>query len=348
LNSHFNPQNAMPFETPAVLSGPSVHRKGAETVEVSTETYLALRKPARIKRRLSIALSSQSYLPRLDDLQSDWLAHVAVPAFKVFAQQRGKTPVESFCSIGTGSGLDVLAAVEILGAKRVGLTDLHEEVVATAADNVARNHLPSHPLVIEAGFGDLLAPLRPFKARYDLIYENLPNVRAPSAEEVAVDRKSAAYLAPRKEPLPELITNQMLDLHYLALWQAKEFLLPGGAVLSTLGARVPLEVFLSLGTLAGYVSSFLAYTWKVQADPEEMVRDHAQKQREGFGPFYFYRAEILEKTFASVDIATSGSNALEIERALVAERFDAIEAYEALKRGVKIGHAVAVLKSELK
>ena len=338
----------MPTQTHTDRSNPSAARTAFETVDVPTETYLALRKPARIKRRLSIALSSQSYVPRLADLQSDWVAHVAVPAFKLFGQQRGNVPVGSFCSIGTGSGLDVLSAVEILGAQRVGLTDLHEEVVATAADNIARNHLPSQPLVIEAGFGDLLEPLRPFNTRYDLIYENLPNVPLPSAAGIGADRKSSAYLAPRKEPLPELVTNQMLDLHYLALWQAKDFLLPGGVVLSTLGGRVPLRVFLSLGTLAGFFPSFLAYTWKVQADPKEMIRDHAQKQKEGFGPFYFYRAETLERTFASVDIAASGKDALEIERSLLPERFDAIKAYEALEKGERIGHTVAVLKSELK
>jgi methylase of polypeptide subunit release factors len=338
----------MPTQTHTARSNPSASHTAFAIIDVSTETYLALRKPARIKRRLSIALSRHSYIPRLADLQSDWVAHVAAPAFKLFRQQRGDVPVGSFCSIGTGSGLDVLSAVEILGAKRVGLTDLHEEVVATAADNIVRNHLPSHPLVIEAGYGDLLEPLRPFNTRYDLIYENLPNVPLRDAGEIAAERKSSAYLTPRKEKLPELVTNQMLDLHYLALWQAKDFLLPGGAVLSILGGRVPLHVFLSLGTLAGYFPSFLTYTWKVQADPKEMIRDHAQKQREGFGPFYFYCAEILERTFASVDIAASGRNALEIERSLLPERFDAISAYEALEKGERIGHTVAVLKSELK
>jgi hypothetical protein len=322
--------------------------KAFETITVPTETYLALRNPARINPRLSITLSSHSYYPRIDDLQSDWVAHVAAPAFKLYRRQNGDAPVGSFCSIGTGSGLDVLAAVEILGASRVGLTDVHADVVSTAADNVARNHLASHSLVIESGYGDLLEPLRTYKARYDVIYENLPNVPVSSASEIGTDRKSSTHLAPRKEKIPELIKQQMLDLHYLALLQAKDFLLPGGAVLSTLGGRVPLHVFLSLGTLAGYAPSFLTYTWKVQADPQEVVRDHARKQIEGFGPFYFYRAETLQKTFASVNINTSGQEAIEIERALLPERIDAVSAYEALQGGEKIGHTVAVLKSEVK
>jgi methylase of polypeptide subunit release factors len=338
----------MPAQTPTTRSISSAAPKALASIDVPTEAYLKLNKAARIKRRLAITLSSHSYVPRINDLQSDWVAHVAAPAFKLFRRQRGDAAIGSFCSIGTGSGLDVLAAVEILGARRVGLTDVHEDVVAIAADNVSRNHLASHPIAIEAGCGDLLEPLRPFKAHYDLIYENLPNVPLPSDNEIATDRKSSTHLAPRKEKLPELVSNQMLDLHYLALLQAKDFLLPGGAVLSTLGGRVPLHVFLSLGALAGYSCSFLTYTWKVQADPEEMIRDHARKQKEGFGPFYYYRAEILENAFAAIDVDASGMNAIEIERSLLPERIDAVSAYDALGNGERIGHTVAILKSELK
>jgi methylase of polypeptide subunit release factors len=321
---------------------------GLETIEVPAKTYLKITKPARIKEYLSIVLSSHSYFPRIDDLQSDWVASVAVPAFKLFRFQRADAALDSFCSIGTGSGLDVLSAVEILGATRVGLTDVHEEVVATAADNVSRNRLASNELVIESGCGDLLSPLRHLNTRYDLIYENLPNVPLPFTGEIAEDRKSSTHLVPRTEELPELIRNQMLDLHYLALIQAKDFLNKDGSILSTLGGRVPLHILLSLGILAGYSTSFLIYTWKNQADPEEVIRDHALKQNEGFGPFYFYRSEVLEKTFSSIDIRTSGREALEIERLLWPERLDAVSAYAALKKGERIGHTVAVLKSELR
>jgi hypothetical protein len=317
-------------------------------INVDTEAYLALKNPERIKKQLSITLSDHSYQPRIDDLESDWVAHVAAPAFKILRQQRGGAAIDSFCSIGTGSGLDVLSAVEILGATRVGLTDVHEDVVATAADNVARNRSPYHPLIIESGYGDLLAPLRPYEARYAVIYENLPNVPLQSAEEVAVDRNSSTYVPPRTERLPGLVRKRMLDLHYLALVQAKDFLLPGGVVLSCLGGRLPLQVFLSLGELAGYSSSLLTYSWKVQGDPEEVIRDHAKSQKSGFGPFYFYRAEVLQKTFAQVNLAESGKNALEIERSLVGERLDSASAYAAFKKGERIGHTVAFLQSELR
>jgi hypothetical protein len=318
-----------------------------ESIRVDTSTYLVIQKPERIQEQLSIKLTDHCYQPRIDDLESDWVAHVAVPAFKVYRQQRDGAAVESFCSIGTGSGLDVLAAVEILGAVRVGLTDVHEDVVATAAGNIARNQNPRHALTIESGHGDLLAPLLPYAGRYDVIYENLPNIPLQSAEEVAIEQNSSAYLPPRAESVPELVKQQMLDLHYLALVQARDFLLPGGAVLSCLGARVPLHVFLSLGELAGYTSSILTYGWKVQGDPE-LIRDYGYNQKRGFGPFYFYRAEVLQKSFAQLDPAKSGENALKIERALQPQRLDPTSAYAAFESGERIGHTVAVLKSELR
>lgn len=255
-------------------------------------------------------------------------------------------PVTSFCSIGTGSGLDVLAAIEALGSTRMGLTDVHEDVVKTAVQNIRRNIRVDHPLVVQAGFGDLLKPLQQFRPTYDLIYENLPNVPLRSAKKIAKARTSSTCLAPRKERIPTLVKSQMLDLHYLALLQAKDFLFQGGMVLSTLGGRVPLDVLLSLGKLAGYKASFLTYTWKVQADPCEVIFSHAQKQQQGLGPFYFYRAEALQVAFGRIALEESGEKALAIERSLLPKRLDAVQAYAALQTGEAIGHTVAVLRSE--
>jgi hypothetical protein len=323
----------------------SVSNPSRESLHVDAAAYLALNHPpARVKKDLTIALSDHAYLPRVDDLTSDWVAHVATPAFKLIRQRKGGA-ITSFCSIGTGSGLDILAAIETLGASRVGLTDLQEDVVETAIANVRRNTLSSHSLVIEAGFGDLLAPLRPYQTRYELIYENLPNVPLPSAREIEVARTSSNCLAPRKESIPRQIGQEMLDLHYLALVQAQSYLADGGAVLSTVGARVPLDVLLGLGSLAGYTSSLLTYTWKVQADPHEIVAQHARKQQEGYGPFHFYRTDVLREAFQSIALGTTGDQALDLEHSLLAERLDARRAYAALQQGVSIGHTVAVLKS---
>ncbi len=318
----------------------------SNSIIVDTSRYLQVDRPQRIQPQLSVDITGHCFQPHIDDLESDWVSHVAAPAFKVYRQQRG-ADVESFCSIGTGSGLDVLSAIEILGATRVGLTDVHDEVVAAAVGNIARNQLAAHSVTIHSGFGDLLTPLVPYACRYDVIYENLPNILTQDAEAIAEEKNSSDYLPPRTEAVPQMVKQQMLDLHYLALLQAKAFLKPGGAVLSCLGARVPLDVFLSLGKLAGYTPSILTYGWKVQGDPE-LIKDYGQNQSNGFGPFYFYRAEVLQRAFAGLNAADTGRSALEIERSLQTRRMDPVTAYAAFQDGERIAHTVAVLQCELK
>jgi len=319
----------------------------SETITVNTRTYLSLdTAPAVVKPRLAIEITDNAYLPRLDDLESDWLHAVAVPAFKLLRKRRRGRPFDSFVSIGTGSGLDVLAAAETLGVARVGLTDLDPAVVATADINIRRNIPAVRRPIIQSAAGDLLAPLARFNDTYELIYENLPNIPISSAKRVAVSRNSGSNFVARKENIPEFVHTRMLDLHYLALVQARDFLTPHGAVLSTIGARVPLTDILALGGAAGLASSILTYTWKAQYDPANVLPGYVRNQRKGFGPFHYYPVAILAETFAKIPLAASGKRAFDIDAKLAPHALDARAAYAAFKRGVPIGHTVAVLKSE--
>jgi SAM-dependent methyltransferase len=318
----------------------------SERVQVATSRYLDLNAPpARLRDSLAVEVSPRAFLPRLDDLQADWVASVATPAFKLIRQQQGK--LTSFASIGTGTGLDALAAIETLGVSRVGITDVHDEVVSTAARNISHNLLVPGSVDIESGFGDLLSPLAHYKPRYDLIYENLPNVPINDAAQIANERISSGHVPPRSEAVPESVQRQLLTLHYLALKQARDFLAPGGSVLSMLGGRVPLTAFFEMVQLAGLRPEIFTYTWKVQADAESMIRGHADRQREGFGPFYFYRTADLARIFAGIDLASTGKNALELEKSLVPHRLDAHQAFATLRTGEQIGHTAVVLRSRL-
>ena len=138
-------------------------------------------------------------------------------------------------------------ALRALSPKKVGQSAAC--VVSTAEQNIAKNLLAPGSVIIEAGFGDLLSPLSHLKPRYDLIYENLPNVPILDAALMDKARVSSSHVPPRTEPTPAYLQEQMLTLHYLALKQARGFLNPGGSVLSMLGARVPLAVFVSPGTV---------------------------------------------------------------------------------------------------
>lgn len=316
------------------------------SIVVDVNKYLALNGATkRIKDYLSIEVADHAYLPKTEDIKSDWVAYIAAPAFKLIREKLGHD-IDSFVSIGTGSGIDVLAGIELLGAKRVGFTDLQRSVVAAAAQNV-RNNLKSNDIEFEFGDGDLLQPLKNGKRNYDVIYENLPNVPLANNTKIEDKRNSGHYLEKREEAIPEFVHEQMLDLHYLALKQARDYLAENGAVYSTLGGRVPLNAFIKLGELAGLRSEIFTYSWKVQAEPEDVISGYAAQEKAGLGPFRFYRAEDLQKAFANVSVKDSGSRAFEIEKSLDSVKLSATAAFEAFKKGEVIGHTVAVLKSSV-
>ncbi|WP_210313377.1 hypothetical protein [Rhodopseudomonas rhenobacensis] len=300
----------------------------------------------RIKDEVEIELADRAYLPDLSDLQRDWVSSVAAPAFRALARRRA-TPVRAFASIGTGSGVDALAAIEILDADVVSITDLFDEVVAAAERNVRRNLRAGVDVVLHAGAGDLLTPLAPSGAKFDVIYENLPNLPVDDARLIERDKTSAAFLAPRAEIIPQLVTDWLLTMHYLALVQAREALTPGGVVLSTIGARLPLDVIARMSRTAGLAPTFLTYGWKVQADAEDVISTYAHWERQGLGPFQFYAVDQLEAAFEGLDPGEAGYHAEALETALADGQFSAVAAWEAHRSGARIGHTYVVLQSGL-
>ena len=318
------------------------------SILVDVKKYLALEEaPKKVQDYLSVAVTDHAYLPKTEDITSDWVAYIAAPAFKLIRENL-RHDVEAFASIGTGSGIDVLTGIELLGAKRVGFTDLQKSVVDVAAENIKKNLKNADSVELEFGAGDLLQPLQNGKRRYDVIYENLPNVPLTDNIKIEDKRNSGHYLEKRVEVIPEFVHEQMLDLHYLALKQARDYLADKGAVYSTLGGRVPLSAFIKLGELAGLSSEIFTYSWKVQAEPEDVISGYAAQEKAGLGPFRFYRASDLQKAFADISVKESGKNAFEIEKSLESSKLTAKEAYEAFLKGEVIGHTVAVLKSSVK
>lgn len=318
------------------------------SIIVDVQKYLDLKSAAkRIKDYLSIEVADHAYLPKVKDIKSDWVAYIAAPAFKLIHEKTGHD-IEAFASIGTGSGIDVLTGIELLGAKRVGFTDLQKSVVTAAAQNVRNNLQDFSSIEFEFGDGDLLQPIQNGKRKYNVIYENLPNVPLASNTKIEDKRNSGHYLEKREESIPQFVHEQMLDLHYLALKQARDYLAEDGAVYSTLGGRVPLSTFIKLGELAGLSSEIFTYSWKIQAEPEDVISGYAKQEKAGLGPFHFYRAKDLQKAFAKVSIQNSGAQAFEIEKILEPLKLSATDAYEEYKKGEIIGHTVAVLKSSLR
>ena len=274
------------------------------------------------------------------------MSSVASPAFSILRRLRPPEARRSFATIGTGVGLDALAAIELLEAEVIGITDLFTDVVAAAANNVRTNVRPSAGITLFAGAGDLLEPLAGKGVLFDVIYENLPNLPVDDPALIAVSRTAASFVPPRPEPVPRFIADSLLVLHYLALKEARQLLSPGGSVISSLGARLPLKDILAMAEAPGYAPRFLTYGWKVQAVAEDVIGTYAALQTRGLGPFHFFEAARLESVFAGIDPEEAGRNAEAIERDLESGRLDAIEALTAFRSGHRIGHTVVVLESQ--
>jgi hypothetical protein len=98
---------------------------------------------------------------------------------------------------------------------------------------------------------------------------------------------SATYVGDRtSDKIPSFASSALLDLHYVCLRQAKAFnlLSRSGAILSSMGGRVPLETMLKLADAAGYVGRVLSLSWKEQSEPESVIGGYAAHQKKGLGP----------------------------------------------------------------
>ncbi|MFG3404964.1 class I SAM-dependent methyltransferase [Streptomyces sp. NPDC048142] len=309
---------------------------------VSPGEFFRIGETERIRSTVGLRLSDHSYLPKADDPRADWVASVAVPAFRTLAQMGVLAP--KFCTIGTGAGLDVLAAVEILRAHTVGFTDLHDDVLDFARQNI-QNNLVSQDVELIGGAGDILAPLAGKMAQVDVVYENLPNIPMGGTGDLDEGQTSSTFIAERSEEIPGFAEKNLITLHYLALQQAHPLLRVGGRVLSSIGARVPLSEILSLSSAAGYNGSILTYTWKVQSEPHDVVGGYAQWEREGLGPFHFYPVNVLREAFDGLTVAAAGAQALQMEKELAPHEISAVEAFALVEKGEKVGHTVAILDS---
>lgn len=326
------------------LRTPSDEKPAVHALSIDAARYLSVSKVQTVTDHWHIDVVDRAFQPRIDDLQADWVATVAAPAFKLIRQLLG--PIQAFASIGTGTGLDALTAIELLGATVVGVTDLYSDVTEAAARNIIRNINPNAKVAVHAGNGDLLSPLKDKGLKFDVIYENLPNIPLADSANLEVSRTSSSFVPSRQEHIPQFAVDWMLSLHYVALLQAREFLNSRGFIISTLGGRTPLDALAQLAEAADLKHSFLTYTWKVQAEAEAVITSYAEEQQKGLGPFYFYPAGILEDIFSGIGLEDSGRNAFAIEKRLLPYRLDAVRTVEAFRRGERIGHTVVVLKTE--
>jgi len=331
---------------------PSARTRTVRTLFVDFKSYYrSTTFPTKVPASFEIEIDDSTFLPNVDEPTADWVSMIATPAFKAYKELR-PNKVKKFATVGTGSGLDAIIASEIYDLELLAITDLHRNVVATAARNVLSglgSCSSSGTTIVFAAYGDLLSPLSNAGVKFDLVYENLPNIPIEVTEdEITQGQTSAIYLEERKEKLPPIVQTNFLALHFLAIKQAAEFLAPGGHILSCIGGRVPISVIVAIACSAGQGvhAQVHTYTWKEESEPEA-IGGYVHYQKKGFGPFYWYPVEVLEELFCDISAAEGGDRAYEIEAKLEAHKLDAVAAYSAYKRGAKVGHTVLVIRSSV-
>ncbi|PYI10995.1 hypothetical protein BO78DRAFT_359406 [Aspergillus sclerotiicarbonarius CBS 121057] len=310
--------------------------------------------PQHVNRKFNISLSDLSYQPKIYNPRADWAVTAAFNSFEAF-QAANYGPVHRFATIGTGSGTDVIAALDVFPhLDSIAMTDLHDEVVTKAKANVlsatdnADDRVKSVAKETVHLSGNSLVPLRG-QEPFDLIYENLPNIPLPDDADLLDGQTSSTYFESGdvSSVAPLFVSAALLDLHYVCLLQARTFnlLSKSGVLLSSMGGRVPLDTMLRLAESAGFMGRILSMSWKVQSEPEEVIGGYAKAQERGLGPFYFYRTGILEQAFGDLTPAGAGLRAMQIENELLPDRLDAVTALRAHRQGIEIGHPVVVMAS---
>jgi hypothetical protein len=319
---------------------------GMETFELSwNQLFGTDYSPERITDPLLISVTPNTYPPKLDIPRADWVTTGALPAFQALTNR--DITVSAFASISTGAGVDALTAAEILKPKVLVVTDVHEAVVQAAQSNIMHN-LKNMNTHILAGVGDLCRPLAEFNLKYDVIYENLPNIPLPETQALLDGLNSSSFTIWSGTGTNTDDQAYLLELHRAFLREAKPFLAPGGRAISCIGARVPIETILKVPMTEGYAPEILVYNWKLQSEATEGIRGYAENQRKGLGPFHFYPMEPLVKVFDGITPQIAAANALELEYQLAPHAIDAETALTALERGEALAHTLVVVASSLR
>ncbi len=305
---------------------------------VDATPYLALYRRRRVRRPIRIRLTEHTY-PLEPAVEQSWLP-IAFRAFERLGRRQARDDV---LIVGTGNGLDALGAIEILGPRALAITDLYDEGVAVARENVMSNLEDPDSIELTFHAGDRLSCV-PSERSFSLVYENLPNVTSSPGLELRRGTIGGRFFAPAELRVPEPFSTYMLDLHHGLLLDARQRLGPGGGVLTALGGRAPDHVAFGLHTACGYRPELVAYDLKVQGEPELMVPPYERAEAEHGIEYRFYAPEAVEIVAGLRRTGLEGQEladaaAPELERLTMSAR----EAGALTRAGRPVAHSVLMI-----
>jgi transcriptional regulator with AAA-type ATPase domain/methylase of polypeptide subunit release factors len=212
-----------------------------------------------------------------EDPKEDWTS-ITRTAFQKLRARSIK--VDSYCSVGCGAALDAVMAVNTWDCQRVTLVDINEAVLPLAQENVYMNaRLPVEVNVMECGFFDKFE-----EQKFDLIYENLPNLPWNKKEEPRGRELATFYAAQRNGA--SSAEKWLLSTHETFLERAKHYLEPVGLVVCCIGARAPWKSIEEMFQLQGYNAELIHFGIKKQQQADEVIAGYAKAEHAN-DPFTF-------------------------------------------------------------
>lgn len=271
-----------------------------------------------------------------EDFDQSWL-YFALQAFKRLSAK--KYQINSFATIGTGSGIDAIGALEILKPKEIILTDINSNALSIAELNL-RNYLGIQTIPYQLLQGNICEPLIEENLKIDLIYANLPNIMV--SERIDYSTIDSSSLIEEKYLSPEYRKYQqyLLTTAYQFLQTAKHCLSSEGKVLLNIGARVPTELLKVIFEESGYIYEEIYNGFKLQTETELILRGYSRFERDGV-EFDFYPFDEAIKIFSKYK--NQMLSIQEIKFLLQDIKINSSKALSLFYQGERIGHIVSLI-----
>jgi hypothetical protein len=308
---------------------------------VDATSYLSLYRERRVRRPVVLRLTEHTY-PLEPSPEESWLPI----AFRAFARLAERIAVRDMLIVGTGNGLDALAAVEIFDLDSLTVTDLYDESVSVAQENVLAHLMDGGEIELNFHAGDLLSCV-PDERRFSLVYENLPNIPAPAEAELRRGTIVGRFYEADDLEAPEIFIAYLLALHHRCLREARPRLRDGGGVLTAIGGRMPHDVAFELHRACGYRPELVAFDVKLQVEPELVIPPYSRAEARGGVEFTFYVPEAIKLIAERRRTGLDGQQLLDAVAAdLRGLSMSAREAEVRTSRGRPVAHSVLMIFGE--
>jgi hypothetical protein len=268
-------------------------------------------------------------------------------AFRAFARLARRMTVEDVLILGTGNGLDALGAADIMpDLRNLTVTDLHEESLSVAEENVLAHLEDRNEIELSFHAGDLLSCVPPERC-FSLVYENLPNIPASAEIEFRRGVIGGRFFEATGLEVPELFESYLLALHYRCLQEAWPRVRGGGGVLTAIGGRMTHDVAFELHRACGYRPELIAFDVKVQVEPELVIPPYSRAEVLNDVEFTFYAADAIELVAEGRRAGLDGQRLADtVEADLQRLSMSAQEAEDRSRRGQPVAHSVLMIFGE--